>query len=555
MGPDPNGLTLADYVRVIRQRKWTIFVLAVLCTGAALAYTARAGRQYAATAQVFVQRQNLAAILTGADDGSTKGDPDRFVQTQRVLAKAPIVAERTLNSLGIRDLTPRTLLGHVTVTASGTADILRIEVTASGRLLAARLATEYARQFVAYRRDLDTSALEGARKGLEASIGKLRESKNQNQQLFADLVSKDEQLRTMEALQTGDASVFKPADDAEQVSPKPVRNLALGVLLGLILGLVAAFVRHAGDSRVRSADTGHALSDLPQLARLPTPPRKLRAASQLAMVAEPDGDDAEGSRVLRAAFESVVEKIGATSVMVTSALPGEGKSTTVANLAVALACAGRSVILVDFDLRRPSQHQFFRVREWPGITDVLLGEAELEAVLAPVDISELRPKDLRVTSDGTLSIVAAGTMHESVGDLVASPSVLRLLDALRSRADFVLVDAPALLVGGDAITLSAGVDGLLFVLRLNVTRRPAIDDVQQVLGNCHAPPLGYVVTGADRQSSYGYGRYGYRGRTKVADALSFGAIGAGTGIRELAEAIGPGRVAGGVAIGDEEESR
>jgi Mrp family chromosome partitioning ATPase len=99
-----------------------------------------------------------------------------------------------------------------------------------------------------------------------------------------------------------------------------------------------------------------------------------------------------------------------------------------------------------------------------------------------------------------------------------------VLRAVRARADIVLVDAPALLAGGDAIVLSAGVERLLFVLRLNVTRRPAIEDVQQVLGNCHAAPLGCVVTGANPNSSFGHGRYGYGDETEVAEGVSLGRI-------------------------------
>jgi capsular exopolysaccharide synthesis family protein len=219
---------------------------------------------------------------------------------------------------------------------------------------------------------------------------------------------------------------------------------------------------------------------------------------------QPNGADAQASNpVAPSGGPSAATGNGrpmARSIMVTSAVEKEGKSTTIANLAVALVRAGRHVVLVDLDLRRPLLHQFFELEARPGVTDVALGEVELEDAL-----SAMTPDPM---SEGLLEVLTSGSVPPDAGEFVGTPALTAILDELRRRADIVLVDAPPMLQLGDAMTLSASVDGLIVVTRLGVVSRPMLTEVRRVLEACPAEKLGFVVTAANVEKGEGYG-YGY----------------------------------------------
>jgi Mrp family chromosome partitioning ATPase len=246
---------------------------------------------------------------------------------------------------------------------------------------------------------------------------------------------------------------------------------------------------------------------LPLLARLPRPPRSLRAEHRLIMRDDPYGSQAEAFRVLRTNLDFFNLEYEARSVMVTSAGASQGKSTTVANLAVALARNGERVILVDLDLRRPTLGRFFGLPQSPGLTDITLGRAQLDDALVPIPLAEPESSEDGLGSfdmggAGSLQVLPAGSDTRNVGELVGSAAVTALLGRLRERADLVLVDGPPLLGAGDGIALCARVDALLIVARLNQIRRPTVDELARLLGNARAAKLGLVATDAAFDADY-----------------------------------------------------
>ena len=518
MSPDglPGGeRALTDYLRVVRRRKWIIVASVVLVPLLAFLLSTRQQVSYQGSAEVYLSQRNLAAALTNTGD-PTYQDAARFAETQADLASAPEVARRVISNLGLHDRSSSDLLRNSDVEAKPNVDLLYVRVRDGDPELAQRLATEYARQFTIYRREIDTAALTNALQGLRARLARLRRSGQRTSPLYATLVDKEQELRLLEALQTSKALVVRPATEAVQVEPRTRRNMILGITFGLALGLLFAFLREALDTRLRSAEEISERLGLPLLGRIPRPRRSVQRAHRLTMTEDPNSVQAEAFRMLRTNLDFVNLERGAKTVMVTSALEQEGKSTTIANLAVAMARAGRHVVLVDLDLRHPFLGRFFRLEGRPGVSDVVLGNFELSDALVSLPIEEDAPDSLipsngnGARSAGRLEVLPSGPMPPNAGEFVGTRSVGAILQALRERADVVLIDAPPVLPVGDSMVLSAVVDAMLIVTRLGVVRRATVDELIRRLDTTPAAKLGFVVTDADPGEEYGTSSYHYR---------------------------------------------
>ena len=499
--------TLRHYVAVARRHRWVILQAFVVVTAAALVFSLTQEKRYQGTSQVLLDRQNISDTLN--DRVSANDSPqlaDRIAQTQADLARSPEVARRTVEKLGLEE-TPREFLADTNVEPKSNTDILEFSATDGDEALAKRMAIAYANEFVGYRTELDTRAIKEARESLERRIANVGE----DSPIYSKLVAKDEELRTEEALQTSNATVVESADKAALVQPLTVRNTIVGAVLGLLLGIGLAFLWDALDTRVRSADEVGEQLHLPLLARLPEPPKKVRDQNRVLMLEEPSGRQSELFRMLRTNLDFALLDREAKTILVTSATQGEGKSTTVANLGVALARSGRRVILVDLDLRRPFMDRFFG-NDQPGVTQVALGNARLDDALQRIDLGG---SGMKVASNGngngehgSLRVLTSGPIPPDPGEFLATKAVSNLLEQLGDRADVVLVDAPPLLNLGDSMLLSSKVDAILLVTRLRMVRRPMLKELKRVLDQTPGHKLGFVVTGAETDSGYGYG-YGY----------------------------------------------
>ncbi len=395
--------------------------------------------------------------------------------------------------------------------------------------VAVRLANAYADQFTKYQTDLDTARINLALERVRARIKSLRaHGVSIDSAAYGTLLDSQTRLETVGIQLANNTQVLRPADGAGKISPRPRRNGILGFLLGGILGIGLAFIAEALDKRVRSEREIADTVTLPLLARVPRPARRLRKANSLVMLAEPRSIAAEPVRALRTNIEFANLERNARTIMITSAVQREGKSTTIANLAVALVRAGRRVALVDLDLRRPFLHRFFGVKSVPGVTDVVLGRFKLSDAMRPVPVSAPggqrsstapAPVQFPLASassnghgqlDGVLNVLPAGTIPPDPGELVGTEGLGDLLDSLRDQFDFVLIDAPPLLVVGDAMALSARVDAMFVVTRLKVVHRGMLHELARLLEACPAEKFGYVVAGAELGETYGYAyAYGY----------------------------------------------
>ena len=515
--------TLRDYLDVLKRRKWVVLLLLGLVPIVAVLLSLRQPALYEASAQVLISRENLATQLEGLTDPTT-ADPGRTAQTQAQLARVPDVARRALKAAKL-DRSPSDLLGASSVSPTPESDLLVFRVRDASPDVAALLANAYARQFTIYQRELESDVLESARARVQSEMEALEARGDGDSAAYDNLLEKDQQLLTMEALETGRAVVVRVAAGATQIQPQPRRAASIGLVLGLALALALAFLYEALDSRVRSAQDVAARLRLPLLGRIPPPPRQIRKSKQLVMLSAPYSKDAEAFRMLRSNVELALDRAGRRRpvrsssrpssrsgrvLMVTSAQAGEGKSTTIANLAIAFAHVGRRTILVDLDLRYDAvKESVLGLEGKPGVTDVVSGGVGLDQALirGPSPQENVLSPIVDGTADNHLWVLPSGSVSnpEDFGAVRGLPETLATLSA---RADIVLVDAPPVLLVGDALALTAHVDGIIVVTRANLIRAAALDELRRVLDVAPAVKLGFVLTGSKDVSGYHDGGYG-----------------------------------------------
>jgi polysaccharide biosynthesis transport protein len=537
---ETDAVTLQDYLQVVRRRKWMVVQAALLLTLAAVAYSLHQQKRYEASADVLLSAENLSTTVPGTSLNGLSQDPERTTQTQAHVARVPEVVQGALDQVSGTGLTVADFLANSSVSTSPTSDILTFAVTNPDPALAKQLANAYAQSYSTYRQNLYTDSIDRAiadvdqrlqrldrtgaslKSGRGAGLGAL----TAYGAVYSSLVDRQETLQSMQALQPSVASVLRQADGAALTQPKTVRNGALGLVVGLVLGLGLAFLREALETRVRTTEEVSArLGGLPLLGRLPRPPKGLQRSEKLVMLEDPASAQAEAFRLLRANLDFMTLDRDARTIMITSALEQEGKSTTVANLAVAFARAGKRVVLVDLDLRQPVLARFFGL-EGPGLTQVALGQVPLEEALTRIVITDppspKRRLALRRGADrngnvtrellGQLEVLPSGPIPPDPGEFVSSPPLGKILGALRERAEVVLVDAPGALDVGDVVALASRVDGIVVVARSKVLRRRTLTELDRLLTMVRAPALGFVATGEGEDETYaaGVSTHGYR---------------------------------------------
>jgi succinoglycan biosynthesis transport protein ExoP len=506
--------TVADYLAILRRRKWIVLLPPVAAGLAAFLLSTGQSPLYHADAQVLVNRTSVVAAVTGIDPSG--GDPTRYLQTQASIARSPELAVRVASRSDIPGMSAGRVLAESSVTPSADSDLVSIAVDDGDPNVAARIANTYASEFAAFSKERATASIDQALTDLRAQLKGLADRGQTGSALYAQLLQDQSKLVTVGRLFAGNTRVLVPAEGAAKIRPRPRRNAILGFLFGGVVGLALAFLAEALDRRVRSEHEIDEALGIPLLARIPRPPRALQKTDGLVMLQEPTGAQAETFRKLRTSLEFVNPDGAARTIMVTSAVEQEGKSTTIANLAVALARGNRRVAVVDLDLRRPYLSRLFHVSGRPGITDVALKRAELSDALRPIALATgIRERaslngdgggasNGRTASDGLLHLLPAGTIPPTAGEMLQDERLLGVLDELASRFDVVLIDAPPLLAFGDTMTLSTRVDAIFAITRLGRVQRSILHEFARQLQSCQANLLGYVLTGVEHSESYRY---------------------------------------------------
>lgn len=495
-------LNLADYLAIARRYKWLIIVTAILVPAVAYGVSIQQPKVFSASSDVLLSRQDLGSVITGIQTPDTVTDSDRFLRTQAALARVPAVLQGAIEKADIDGVDAAALLFSSSVTPRESTDLLTFSVRSRDDTVAVELATAYATAFTSYKLKMDTANVSRARRELQGRLTELRRTTGSETEVYRQLLQKFQDLRTLELLQSP-ATVVRPAVAADQVEPRPKRNAALGLMLGLMLGIGAAFLLTALDRRIRDPEEVERQLQVPLLAKLPDPRGRV---STLTILDRPPDAVTEAIGRLRTSFDFANADLRAKMVLATSAAAQEGKSTTIANLAIALSRTGRHVVLVDLDLRRPSLARLFHLGDTPGVTDAATRNAKLVDTLTRVAHAPPRSRLMALgelqTTGGMLEVMSAGRTNVDPGEFVESAELADLLQKLRNRAEIVLVDAPPILAAGDAMALTGKVDAVLLVSRVGTLTPPALRELARALDRSPAPLLGFVATGAKIEEGY-----------------------------------------------------
>ena len=498
-------LGLQDYLRILSRRKQLILVVTLIVAVPAVVLSLLKTPVYAGEAELLLQPR-VSETLFDPNSG-VRADPARQVQNEiRILSSAPV-----------RDVV-RAQLGtapKVSASAFGTTDIIKVSARSTDPARAATITNTYATAYIDYRRKQAVDDVLAASQQVQSKIGELqkqidtapggaqKDSLVQAQALFKQQLDR---LQVEGALKQGGAQLVTPAAvPTSPVEPKPLRTGVLAVLLGLVLGLGLAFLRELLDDSVKSKDDLERVAPgVPVLGLIPVVGAwKGKDAPYLVSLEDPTSPAAEAYRTLRTSIQFIGLEQPMRTLQVTSANPQEGKTTTLANLAVALARSGSTVAIVCCDLRRPRVHEFFGLDNEVGFTSVLLGKVGVAAAMQEV------PNQAR------LFLLASGPLPPNPSELLSSKRTVEVLGSLQAEYDIVLIDAPPVLPVTDALVLSGRVDATLLVAVAGATTRKEAARSVELLRQVDAPLVGAVLNGVDTEGSYGYAYQSYRYESPV----------------------------------------
>jgi receptor protein-tyrosine kinase len=444
-----------ELLRIAQRRLLTVvvFVLLALLGAGALTYTETP--QYQSKARIFISTDTSGSSLEAfqASNYATQR-----VQSYAALATSRELMQRVISRLNL-NLTPNQLADKIDSEVALSTVIINLKVTDPDPAVAQQIAKAESEELTDYLTDLETPP------GKAAPIK---------------------------------ASVVDPASyNASQVSPNAALNLIVAALIGLLVGFGTALVRDLLDNTVSSTKDIESAIDSPVLATIaydsevPKHPLLTEAGSHAPRV--------EAFRLLRTNLQFLNLDTRPKSLVITSAVPGEGKTSTSINLAIALAQTGQRVLLIDGDLRRPRAASVLGLERSVGLTTVLVGRSDLH-------------ESIQKHGASGVYFLASGPIPPNPTEVLQSNAAQGLFDQLNQMFDMVIIDAPPLLPVSDAAIIARDVDGAILVVRHGKTTKDQLEQARLRLSQVDANLFGVAVNMAPKRGSGGYGyqyAYGY----------------------------------------------
>lgn len=522
---------LREYITVVRKQKWFIAITAGIVVLFGVALTVRSAPVYTSEAR--------ALVLPTAPANS----PFYFLvvinmDTESGLVGSDVVAQIVRDNLGTKERLD-TLLSNLSVSVEAGTEILDIDYTSPDPATAQEISQGFATAYLQFRQSqaeeqvtTQITDIQNEIRDVTARISSFQhkidhESNPTKQQELIN--QQDAQKARLGVLKqnladAGAGSIVQPGGQIVQPAFLPsapsnagvVRNGVLALIVGLAIGTGVAFLRERLDDRIRDREDLEKHLGVPVLAVVPKVAQwSARNEAHLATISEPRSPASEAYRTLRTSILFMAAQKNLQVLMVTSPSAGDGKTTTSANLAVALAQAGKSVIVVSGDLRKPRLHRFFEgMTNIEGLVDVLSGDRSVRQVL-------------QTSAIPNLSVMACGPISSSPAELLHAPRMAAMLEEMRTLADFVVIDSAPVLVVSDSLAMAALVDGVLFVAEAQSTDRQAVSRARNQLEQVGAPVVGAVMNNFDPSKSGG--GYSYRYYYRYGDGYGAGDETSGNG--------------------------
>lgn len=511
-------MELRDYLNVISARRAIILLATAIVASVALVTSLIQPQVFSSEARVLISEKDTGAALLGTVLPELSSQPERALQTQVELVRVRPVAEAVIKKLGLQ-VTPEVLLKSVTVEALGQTNMIVVRATAATPERAAEIANTTAAEYVQASKQRKRESIQQAADEVEVRLEQVRSdilelgrrlqasgsAKDFAAEIqiatdsYAALSDKLEQLRINEQLESGSGIVVQPAvPEDTPVEPQPLRNTVLGLAVGLVFGLGMAFLYEYLDNTIKSTEEAERVYAATVLGIVPMDKLDKGSRRRLTIVESPGSAAAEAYRVVRNSLDFINFEHELKTLLVTSAAPAEGKSTVAANLAMSLAQAGKKVVLVSCDFRRPTTDQFFDINNLIGLAEVLLGTHSLKSAL-------------QQAAGEQLLILSAGKMPPNPNELLGSTKMREVITSLEEWADWVIIDTAPVLAVADPVSVARWVDGVLMVSKAGESTKEAAAKAVELVGKVGARVIGVVVWGLDESKNkpgYGYG-YGY----------------------------------------------
>ena len=521
-------MDLRQYLQIAWRRK--VFILLGIAIGAALAFwlQSTARPSYSATAQLLLLPRDPNERVTDGPGGPF--DMSRYVAAQVSILESGETAETAAATLG-GDLSAGDVRGAVSAEADDASDIVFVTATSESPEQAAAIANAVSESYIENRRAAQVESLRNAADeigtqldALDDRIADLRDQAGDNAVVAADLEAANLQYTSLygrqqdllidSTLKRGEAQVIEPASAPSTPDGRslPV-TLVLGGLLGGLVGLGIAYLRDQVDDRLRSSEEVEQLTGLPVLAEIPVD-TKLSGRDVLAHEAAPMGAVAESFRALRTGVSFLGIDDPIARVLVTSAVPGEGKTFVAANFAASCAQAGFRTVLVSADLRRPRIEAYFpHDASLPGLTQVITARVPALDPSAPAPamsaLESILDTAVQPTAHKDLFLLPSGPCPPNPAEMLASPRMAEVLLLLQQSYDITVLDTSPVGPVADALALAPTVGNVLLVTSQRRSRRREVERMIRAVARTNARVLGVALNraGSGRKAK-GYGTDG-----------------------------------------------
>jgi capsular exopolysaccharide synthesis family protein len=510
MTNQPRDFTLRGYLDVMRRQRVLIALVAIVCAAAALGASLLQKSTYDATASLVVNDPNNDLALLGGSFFSAQGPLQLAAVAAPQVNRPEVLAtvKQNLNS----PLSTNALRSAVQVAIDPNSYLINITATDRSATHAAAIANEVAKVDSA----LTTAELRAQYRAQARSVSTVLKHSSPTSPSATTTAETLARLQNLSKVATPLNVSTTATVPGSPSSPKTARNTIAALIFGLLLGIALATGRDALDRRLRHSRDVTQVLDHPVVGHIRAealghPGRAAEAGGNgLGPLADPDE---ESFRILRQNVRYLAAASDTSTLLVTSAMAEEGKSTVAACLAVATAAAGKRTLLVECDLRRPVLAARFGINQAPGLTDYLTGNAEpheiLQVVPGLIDRSNANGSAAAAPAQSNLMCITSGTTVPKPAELIASERFRTFLAEVSQVYDSVILDTAPLLPVADTLSIIPDVATLLVCVRLERTTRDQARAAQSALDRLPDRPVGLVLTDVrDNEDGYYYGYYG-----------------------------------------------